>query len=171
MSEFEDYYSKHFKINNDGELKHIRSGCFGGNGLMEPVCRDNLEALYNLGQARNKELEDLQNQLGHAKMSYRSNQAAAAMSAVLSDKNRTLERELSNCRKNLCESVVKECKCEANSHVNHQCINDNLRMRKMLFCKYSHGITIDISSMCTKCGWFEREWTKLDERTPAEEKI
>lgn len=56
-----------FKVDDDGYLRHIRSGCFNGNGLLEPISIDCLEekikacAAYGieLCESENKMLRDI----------------------------------------------------------------------------------------------------------------
>ncbi len=40
------YIEANFKCDKSGNLCHIRSGCFNGNGLLEPICVNNLEDLW-----------------------------------------------------------------------------------------------------------------------------
>jgi len=42
----DEYFAKNFKV-RDGELLHIRSGCFNGNGLTDLVSWDDLEDIYD----------------------------------------------------------------------------------------------------------------------------
>ncbi len=60
MSKFEEYYNKHYKVSDDGQVCHIRSGCFNGNGLLESISIGNLEDIYNLGQANNNNNEGVE---------------------------------------------------------------------------------------------------------------
>lgn len=56
-----------FKVDDDGYLRHIRSGCFNGNGLLEPISIDCLEekikacAAYGIGlcEMEIKRLKDI----------------------------------------------------------------------------------------------------------------
>ena len=43
-----------------------------------------------------------------------------------------LQAQLDECRKLLTESIVKECKCERNTSVNHDIVNRNLKLKAQL---------------------------------------
>jgi hypothetical protein len=40
------------------------------------------------------------------------------------------DKQIANLRKNLAESIAKECKCENNTSVNHEVIDRNLKLRE-----------------------------------------
>ena len=41
-----DYIKEHFKVSDDGNIFHIRSGCFNGNGLLEPITEDDIKDVF-----------------------------------------------------------------------------------------------------------------------------
>jgi hypothetical protein len=43
-----------------------------------------------------------------------------------------LEKQLADLRSSYAESVAKECKCEVNTGVNHELVDENLRLKQTL---------------------------------------
>lgn len=49
---FKDYIKGKFALNDDGIVCKIRSGCFGGNGALQPICWEDLEDIWNHQQRK-----------------------------------------------------------------------------------------------------------------------
>lgn len=65
----QEYLDYKFKIDDEGFVRVIRRNCFNGNGLLMPVCYDDLEDAYRMGQKSNhKVLESLLTELEWARM-------------------------------------------------------------------------------------------------------
>ncbi len=48
--ELETFLCENFECDNDGFVRHIRSGQFNGNGLLEPVTFTNIEKAITFGR-------------------------------------------------------------------------------------------------------------------------
>lgn len=49
ITDAERYAIENFRSTDEGDLVHIRRGCFNGNGLNETICFGNIEDAYNAG--------------------------------------------------------------------------------------------------------------------------
>ncbi|QDP57281.1 MAG: hypothetical protein Unbinned1322contig1000_25 [Prokaryotic dsDNA virus sp.] len=101
---FAEYKKNHFKVDDSGNVCHVRQDCFNGNGLLEPITLTHLENLLDhLEEKHKKELEQKDKEITELKSNNNTQAAMLRGQQAMNKENQKLAAHI---------ELLTKCECE-----------------------------------------------------------
>lgn len=130
-STFKEYYKDNFRLDDDGNICHIRKSCFQGNGKLESICEGNLNDIFNANAPYTEWLETRVEELeGFAHKSYDMIQKSKMLLNHDGETIEKLREALEKTDKRISRYMSYKCKCTKKCEMCFRC--DMIKLEKLV---------------------------------------